>query len=249
MSELYTKYEFEGIEYYKCNDCKFYTKFLSSLKRHNKNGKCKLSDKLKCEYCNKEFNYPIDIQRHLNRKKKCYVECKTIIDKQIKTKDVENIIELKKQIEELSEDNKSLNEKIISKDSEIKLLETQYIENKIFMYNECSNLLLESSKNKIFENDLEYYLLFNAITEYRDIADTEEKLKEKLYLTMSYMKKERYYDFFNKVKKDYPYLIQHIVDYYKYLKTIDDKKINGKNRESFISDIGLKIQVYFEIDL
>ena len=168
MSELYTKYEIEGIEYYKCIECDFYTKYYWSINRHSKNNNCK-NDIISCEYCNKEFKFISDKEKHLNRKKKCYTSFESIIDKQIKIKHEDNIIELKKKIEKLSEDNKSLNEKIISKDSEIKLLETQNIENKIFMYNQCSKLLLESSKNKIFENDLEYYLLFNAITEYRDI--------------------------------------------------------------------------------
>ena len=121
------------------------------------------------------------------------------------------------------------------------------------MFNQYSNLLLETNqqknnKNNMFLYDLEYHLLYNSITEYRDESDNEQKLKDKLYLMMSFMKSERYNDFFNSVKKEYKYLIPFIIDYYNYLKTIDDKKINGKNRESFIIDIGIKIKVYLEIE-
>jgi hypothetical protein len=65
---------------------------------------------------------------------------------------------------------------------------------------------------------------------------------------MSYMKAERYKDFFNTVNKDYNYLIPLIIDYYKYLKTIDDKKIYGKNRDSYIDDLSTKIKVYLNIE-
>ena len=121
------------------------------------------------------------------------------------------------------------------------------------MFNQYSNLLLEKNqqkdnKNNMFLYDLEYHLLYNSITQYRDETDDSSKLKEKLYLMMSFMKPERYNEFFNAVKKDYNYLIPYIIDYYNYLKTIDDKKINGKNRESFIIDIGIKIKVYLEIE-
>lgn len=247
MSELYTKYEVDNIEYYKCIECEFYTKFLSSIKRHNEKNNCK--EKYICKYCNKEFKSDVDRQRHLDKKKKCYIECKIIVDKKIKTKNDNNINELTKQIELLSKDNKSLNEMIMYKESKIKLLETQVINNKIFIYNNLSNVLLDRDKNKMFLYDIEYHLLYNAITEHRDPSDNDEQLKEKLYLMMSYMKQERFIDFFNSVKKDYQYLIPFIVDYYKYLKTIDDKKINGKNRDMFISDLRIKISVYFEIDL
>jgi hypothetical protein len=250
MSELYTKYEFAGSEYFKCIECDFYTKFLSSIKRHIEQKKCKLlDDKLICVYCSKEFNYPIDIQRHLNRKKKCYIDGEILVKKQIKKKIDNNINELTKQIEQLSNENKSLKETIICKESSIKLLETRVINNKIFLYNNLSNVLLDRDKNKMFLYDIEYHLLYNAITEHRDPSDNDEQLKEKLYLMMSYMKQERFTDFFNSVKKDYQYLIPFIVDYYKYLKTIDDKKINGKNRDMFMSDIRVKINVYFGIEL
>ena len=43
------------------------------------------------------------------------------------------------------------------------------------------------------------------------------------------------------------YYIYHI-DYYNYLKTIDDKKINGKNRDTFIGDLYTKIKVYLNIE-
>ena len=62
------------------------------------------------------------------------------------------------------------------------------------------------------------------------------------------MKPERYNDFFNSVNKDYNYLIPYIIDYYNHLKTIDDKKINGKNRESFIDELSTKIKVYLNVE-
>lgn len=251
MSDKFTKYEVDNIFYYKCINCTFYTKFLSSLKRHNETNNCK--EKYICEYCNKEFKSNVDRQRHLDKKKKCYVECEIIIEKKINYKNDNNINELKKQIDNLSSDNKLLNNQIINNEKRIKLLETQQIENKIFMFNQYSNLLLDkeqqkNEKNNMFIYDLEYHLLYNAITQYRNESDDEQKLKKKLYLMMSFMKPERYNEFFNAVKKDYKYLIPLILDYYNYLKTIDEKKINGKNKDSFLSDIGIKIKVYFEID-
>ena len=106
----------------------------------------------------------------------------------------------------------------------------------------------KNEKKNILLYDLEYHILFNAITQHRDNNDDEQKLKEKLFSTMSYMKPERYNDFFNKVNKDYNYLIPFIIDYYKYLKTIDDKKINGKNRESFIDELSTKIKIYLNVE-
>ena len=64
--------------------------------------------------------------------------------------------------------------------------------------------------------DLEYHILFNSITQHKDKNDDEQKLKDKLFLTMSFMKQERYNDFFRSVYKDYNYLVPFIIDYYKY---------------------------------
>jgi len=149
--------------------------------------------------------------------------------------------------------NESLNEQIIKKDDTIKLLEEQKKEIRIFTYNHFSNALLEREKYKnenrnMLLYDLEYHILFNAITQHIDNNDDKQKLKDKLFLTMSFMKPERYNDFFNSVNKDYNYLIPFIVDYYNYLKTIDDKKINGKNRDTFIGDLYTKIKVYLNIE-
>jgi hypothetical protein len=199
MTENYTIYKIDDdIDYYKCINCDYNTKYLWSTNKHSIN-------------------------------------------------------ELKTQNDILSSDNKLLNDQIINNEKRIKLLETQKNENKIFMFNQYSNLLLEknqqkNNKNNMLLYDLEYHLLYNAITQYRDESDDEQKIKEKLYLMMSFMKPERYNEFFNAVKKNYNYLIPFIIDYYNYLKTIDDKKINGKNRESFIIDIGIKIKVYLEIE-
>ena len=252
MTEIYTIYKIDEIDYYKCINCDFYTKYLWSINRHSKNNNC-INDIIYCEYCKKEFKYESEKEKHLNRKKKCYIECETLIEKQINKKNEKNINELKDENEKLLNDNKLLKNQIINDEKRIKLLETQKIENKIFMFNQYSNLLLDkerqkNEKNNMFIYDLEYHLLYNAITQYRDETDDASKLKEKLYLMMSFMKPERYNEFFNAVKKDYNYLIPYIIDYYNYLKTIDDKKINGKNRDSFLSDLGIKIKVYLEID-
>ena len=252
MTEIYTIYKIDEIDYYKCINCDFYTKFLSSLKRHNEQKNCK--EKYICNFCNKEFKSNVDRQRHLDKKKKCYDTNEIIIEKQINKKNDKNINELKDENEKLLNDNKLLKNQIINDEKRIKLLETQKIENKIFMFNQYSNLLLDKERQKNEKNnmllyDLEYHLLYNSITQYRDETDDASKLKEKLYLMMSFMKPERYNEFFNSVKKDYNYLIPYIIDYYNYLKTIDDKKINDKNRESFIIDIGIKIKVYFLIDI
>lgn len=251
MTDIYTKYIVNNIEYYKCINCDFYTKFLSSIKRHNNQNNCK--ELHICEYCKKEFKSNVEKERHLNKKKKCYITCENIIDKNIKNIDNNNINKLNKKIEELTKMNESLNEQIIKKDDTIKLLEDQKKEIRIFTYNHFSNALLEREKYKnenknMLLYDLEYHILFNAITQHRDNNDDEQKLKDKLFLTMSFMKQERYNDFFKSVYKDYNYLIPFIIDYYKYLKTIDDKKINGKNRDTFIGDLYTKIKVYLNIE-
>jgi len=61
----------------------------------------------------------------------------------------------------------------------------------------------KNEKKNMLSYDLEYHILFNAITQHRDNNDDEQKLKDKLFSTMSYMKPERYNDFFNSVNKDY----------------------------------------------
>lgn len=251
MTDIYTKYIVNDIEYYKCINCDFYTKFLSSIKRHNSQNNCKESHI--CEYCKKVFKSNIDKERHLNKKKKCYVTCENIIEKNIKNIDDDNINKLNKKIEELTKINESLNDQIIKKEDTIKLLEEQKRGIIIFTYNNLSNILLErenykKEKKEMLLYDLEYHILFNAITQHRDNNDDEQKIKDKLYLTMSFMKPERYNDFFRYVYKDYNYLIPFIIDYYKYLKTIDDKKIYGKNRDSFIDNLSTKIKVYLHID-
>ena len=250
MTDIYTKYIVNDIEYYKCIDCNFYTKFLSSIKRHNNQNNCK--ELYICEYCKKDFKSNVEKERHLNKKKKCYITCENIIDKNIKNIDNNNINKLNKKIEELTKKNESLNDQIIKKDDTIKLLEGQIKETRIFTYNNFSNAILErdnkNEKKNMLSYDLEYHILFNAITQHRDNNDDEQKLKDKLFSTMSYMKPERYNDFFNKVNKDYNYLIPFIIDYYKYLKTIDDKKINGKNRESFINELSTKIKIYLNVE-
>ena len=200
MTEIYTIYKIDEIDYYKCINCEFYTKYLWSINRHSKNNNC-INDIIYCEYCKKEFKYESEKEKHLNRKKKCYIECETLIEKQINKKNEKNINELK------------------------------------------------NEKNNIFLYDLEYHLLYNSITQYRDETDDASKLKEKLYLMMSFMKPERYNEFFNAVKKDYNYLIPYIIDYYNYLKTIDDKKINDKHRDTFLCDLSIKIKVYLQIDI
>jgi hypothetical protein len=255
MTENYTKYVLNEIEYYKCINCDFYTQYLYSMTRHSNNCNKIINDteeNKKCEYCGKIFFYPIDKKRHLEKKKKCYITCENIIDKNIKNIDNNNINKLNKKIEELTKMNESLNEQIIKKDDTIKLLEGQIKETRIFTYNNFSNAILErenkNEKKNMLSYDLEYHILFNAITQHRDNNDNEQKLKDKLFLTMSYMKPERYNDFFNKVNKDYNYLIPFIIDYYKYLKTIDDKKINGKNRESFINELSTKIKIYLNVE-
>lgn len=247
MVEEYTKYKLNEKEYYKCVKCDFYTIYISSIKRHNNHNNCK--DISICEYCKKEFRSKLDKERHINKKKKCYIMCEKIIEKEIKEKEEENINELKGRIEELIKENDILNEENNKKENTIKILEDQKREIKIFTYNKLSNALLERERNKnMLINDIEYYILYNAITQYKDKNDDDDKIKDKLYLSMSYMKEERYNDFFKSVKKDYNYLIPFIIDYYNYLKGIDDKKINGKNRETFISDLNTKIKVYLKID-
>jgi len=250
MTDIYTKYIVNDIEYYKCIDCNFYTKFLSSIKRHNNQNNCK--ELYICEYCKKDFKSNVEKERHLNKKKKCYITCENIIDKNIKNIDNNNINKLNKKIEELTKMNESLNEQIIKKDDTIKLLEGQIKETRIFTYNNFSNAILErenkNEKKNMLSYDLEYHILFNAITQHRDNNDDEQKLKDKLFLTMSFMKPERYNDFFNTVNKGYNYLIPYIIDYYKHLKTIDDKKINGKNRESFIDELSTKIKIYLNLE-
>ena len=251
MTDIYTKYIVNDIEYYKCINCDFYTKFLSSMKRHNSQNNCKESHI--CEYCKKVFKSNIDKERHLNKKKKCYIICENIIEKNIKNIDDDNINKLNKKIEELTKINESLNDQIIKHEDTIKLLEEQKKEIRIFTYNHFSNSLLErenykNEKKNMLLYDLEYHILFNAITQHRDMNDDEQKLKEKLFLTISFMKPERYNDFFRSVYKDYNYLIPFIIDYYKYLKTIDDKKIYGKNKDSFIDDLSTKIKVYLHIE-
>jgi hypothetical protein len=156
-------------------------------------------------------------------------------------------------IKELTETNKSLNDDIIEKSDTIKLLYEQKDEIVIFTYNNFSNTLLEREKNKIINRnmlsyDLEYHILFNAITVYRDINDDDLQIKDKLFLTISYMRYERYNDFFKSVYKDYKYLIPLIIDYYKYLKTVDDKKIYGKHKDILMDNLLLKIKVYLHIE-
>jgi hypothetical protein len=255
MTEKFIKYNLDEIEYLKCINCDFYTKYLWSINRHIKNNNCeeKENNIISCEYCKKEFKFLSEKEKHLNKKKKCYITCENIIDKNIKNIDNNNINKLNKKIEELTKMNESLNEQIIKKDDTIKLLEDQKKEIRIFTYNHFSNALLErenlkNEKKNMLLYDLEYHILFNAITQYRDNNDDEQKLKDKLFLTMSFMKPERYNDFFRSVYKDYNYLIPFIIDYYKYLKTIDDKKINGKNRDSFIDDLSTKIKVYLNME-
>jgi len=251
MTDIYTKYIVNDIEYYKCINCDFYTKFLSSMKRHNSQNNCKESHI--CEYCKKVFKSNIDKERHLNKKKKCYITCENIIEKNIKNIDDDNINKLNKKIEELTKNNESLNDQIVKKEDTIKLLEEQKKEIRIFTYNHFSNILLErenykNEKKNMLLYDLEYHILFNSITQHKDKNDDEQKLKDKLFLTMSFMKQERYNDFFRSVYKDYNYLVPFIIDYYKYLKTIDDKKIYGKNKDSFIDDLSTKIKVYLNIE-
>ena len=251
MTDIYTKYIVNDIEYYKCINCDFYTKFLSSMKRHNSQNNCKESHI--CEYCKKVFKSNIDKERHLNKKKKCYITCENIIEKNIKNIDDDNINKLNKKIEELTKINESLNDQIVKKEDTIKLLEEQKKEIRIFTYNHFSNILLErenykNEKKNMLLYDLEYHILFNSITQHKDKNDDEQKLKDKLFLTMSFMKQERYNDFFRSVYKDYNYLVPFIIDYYKYLKTIDDKKIYGKNKDSFIDDLSTKIKVYLNIE-
>jgi len=251
MTDIYTKYIVNDIEYYKCINCDFYTKFLSSIKRHNSQNNCKESHI--CEYCKKVFKSNIDKDRHLNKKKKCYVTCENIIENNIKNIDNDNINKLNKKIEELTKINELLNDQIIKQEDTIKLLEEQKKEIRIFTYNHFSNSLLErenykNEKKNILLYDLEYHILFNAITKHKDQNDDEQKLKDKLFLTMSFMKPERYNDFFRSVYKDYNYLIPFIIDYYKYLKTTDDKKIYGKNKDSFIDDLSTKIKVYLNME-
>ena len=251
MTDIYTKYIVNDIEYYKCINCDFYTKFLSSIKRHNSQNNCKESHI--CEYCKKVFKSNIDKDRHLNKKKKCYVTCENIIENNIKNIDNDNINKLNKKIEELTKINESLNDQIIKKEDTIKLLEEQKKEIRIFTYNHFSNILLKrenykNEKKNMLLYDLEYHILFNAITQHKDKNDDEQKLKDKLFLTMSFMKQERYNDFFRSVYKDYNYLVPFIIDYYKYLKTLDDKKIYGKNKDSFIDDLSTKIKVYLNME-
>jgi len=251
MTDIYTKYIVNDIEYYKCINCDFYTKFLSSMKRHNSQNNCKESHI--CEYCKKVFKSNIDKERHLNKNKKCYITCENIIEKNIKNIDDDNINKLNKKIEELTKINESLNDQIVKKEDTIKLLEEQKKEIRIFTYNHFSNILLErenykNEKKNMLLYDLEYHILFNSITQHKDKNDDEQKLKDKLFLTMSFMKQERYNDFFRSVYKDYNYLVPFIIDYYKYLKTIDDKKIYGKNKDSFIDDLSTKIKVYLNIE-
>jgi len=130
MTDIYTKYIVNDIEYYKCINCDFYTKFLSSMKRHNSQNNCKESHI--CEYCKKVFKSNIDKERHLNKKKKCYITCENIIEKNIKNIDDDNINKLNKKIEELTKINESLNDQIVKKEDTIKLLEEQKKEIRIF---------------------------------------------------------------------------------------------------------------------
>ena len=252
MSEFYTNYEVDGLEYYKCVECEFYTKFLSSIKRHTENKKCKLlDDKIICEYCNKEFNYPIDKQRHLNRKKKCYVECDGIVDKQIKMKNDNNINELKKQNNQLLEDNKLLNELIKNKDNKINFKEMSQNENINLIYNKFSNLLLEREIKKketpyMLIYDLEYNILYNSLTIYKN---NETNNKDKLYLLMSIISYEQLIEFFKSVNSEYNYLIEFIIDYYNHLQIINDEYINEKKRIEYLIIIKEYINLYFYINL
>ena len=63
------------------------------------------------------------------------------------------------------------------------------------------------------------------------------------------MKEERYNEFFKKIKKDYKDLIPYIIEYYKYIKTMEGKKIRGKNKDNIISELRIKIKVYFKIEI
>ena len=51
MTEIFTKYKIDDIDYYKCINCNFYTKYLWSINRYSNNNNCKLV------YCESMFNY------------------------------------------------------------------------------------------------------------------------------------------------------------------------------------------------
>ena len=118
MTEIYTIYKIDEIDYYKCINCDFYTKYLWSINRHSKNNNC-INDIIYCEYCKKEFKYESEKEKHLNRKKKCYIECETLIEKQINKKNDKNINELKDENEKLLNDNKLLKNQIINDEKRI----------------------------------------------------------------------------------------------------------------------------------
>lgn len=186
LSEKYNIQNIANINFYRCNNCDFYTKHLISMKRHLNNKSCKIMF-FKCENCGNEFKTKDGYNKHINRKKKCEKIEKFLIenDDDIEKLKKENEL-LKKDIENLKYNNLKLKSNI---DIEIGNIH-HYYANLILEKNELLN------KNKYIYN-LEYKCLYNVLINY---PKNDLNKKKQLFYLLDIINENKIEDFINNIK-------------------------------------------------
>jgi hypothetical protein len=240
MSELETKI-------YRCEFCKFFTKYKCSLQEHNKLNKCKEKKKLECIYCKKEFQYPRDLEIHKNKLKKCYISNKNDLLEIVENSEKEIKINIEKQLESTINENNFLKDRINDLEQRIESNKNERINWNRSVFRNYSLSLVDRDKiikdNKLKKSDyiykLEYHILRNTIFEVNNI-DSEDNIdsenKEIFFLLLDIVNKDRLEEIIKKVKnenrKD---LIELMIEYGGKLKNRlnFESKLYGKNIKEY----------------
>jgi hypothetical protein len=232
--EMYEIIRINNIDHYKCTYCSFYSRHKNSVLRHqSKKNVCYIKKEYKCEFCNCTFPNSYNLNSHLNKKNKCKKEDSISQSDDI---NIENEL-LKKKLEDQKEINKKL---------ETNLNDKTNVETLIFLSNYYAELLLDKDKSK-YKYNLEFNILRTSLFTYHQ--KDSKRVKEQLYLLMDIIEIDDVEKILEKIKTEKQEYVPLIIDYYKDLINVENNKIYGKSKLSYIKHLERKINEILNVKL
>ena len=144
---------------------------------------------------------------------------------------------LKKKLEDQKEINKKL---------ETNLNDKTNVETLIFLSNYYAELLLDKDKSK-YKYNLEFNILRTSLFTYHQ--KDSKRVKEQLYLLMDIIEMDDVEKILEKIKTEKQEYIPLIIDYYKDLINVENNKIYGKSKLSYIKYLERKINEILNVKL
>jgi hypothetical protein len=247
--------------HYKCTKCnQFVSTFLTSTKRHILNGICdEKNKKIFCPICKKEFRFNSELLKHQQQQKKCIENNKTDI-LEIIGKNIEKENELlKKQLEELKNDNKELkniceiqNNEIINLKNEINDNYNKFLKKNIDFSNELTEILMNKNDSIKKKKDRDFYeleikIIYRSLFIFKD--NNSKNIKKQFFILMNYINYEKLDLIFKKIIEENIEYKDYVIEYCEFLKNISDKNIFNKDKDEYIKKLNENIQLYFMKDL